>query len=137
MSPGSHTAGEGRRALLAGALLMALGTAVGALGAHALRGQLAPDRYAVLQTAVLYQFINALGLLLIGVLQGRRADSRLRLAGDLLIAGVLLFSGSLYLLLAGAPRALGVLTPLGGLCLIGGWCVAALALWRGAHAASQ
>ena len=50
----------------------------------------------------------------------------LGLAGDLLLAGVLLFSGSLYALLCGAPRAIGLLTPLGGLCLIVGWCVAAI-----------
>jgi uncharacterized membrane protein YgdD (TMEM256/DUF423 family) len=110
---------------------MAVATVVGAMGAHTLKGHLAADRYAVLQTAVLYQFIHALGLLLIGALLARRADRLLRMAADLLLAGVLLFSGSLYLLLAGAPPAFGVLTPVGGLCLIGGWCLAALAFWRG------
>jgi uncharacterized membrane protein YgdD (TMEM256/DUF423 family) len=123
--------GEGRRAAVSGAVLMALATAAGALGAHALKGVLTPDRYAVLQTAVLYQFLNALGLLLLGVLLALQGSRLLRAAADLLLAGVLLFSGSLYLLLAGAPRALGVVTPLGGLCLMAGWSLAGWALWRG------
>ncbi len=121
---------SGRRALAAGALLMAIATVIGAFGAHALRVRLAPDRYAVLQSAVLYQLVHALGLLVLGTLAARNGSRALRIAADLLLAGVLLFSGSLYLLLCGAPRLLGVLTPIGGLCLIAGWCVAALALWR-------
>ena len=125
---GAHA--PGRRALVAGALLMALATAVGALGTHALKATLTADRYGVLQTAVLFQFLHALGLLFIGVRLAQRVDRVLCLAGDLLLAGVLLFSGSLYALLGGAPRAIGLLTPLGGLCLIVGWCVAAIALLR-------
>jgi len=137
VSPDSLPCAAARRMLVAGAVLMEVATALGALGAHALKDQLAADRYTVLQTAVLYQFIGALGLLVIGTLLARRADRGLRIAGELLFAGVVLFSGSLYLLLAGAPRMLGLLTPLGGLCLIGGWCIAALALWRGAYAAQR
>jgi len=122
--------GAGRRARVAGAVLMALATAIGALGAHALKPRLAPDRYAVLQTALQYQFLNALGLLLVGALLAQRSGRGLRAAADLMLAGVVLFSGSLYLLLAGAPRLLGVLTPLGGLCLIAAWGLAAWSLWR-------
>ena len=127
-SQGASTAS--RRTLACGAALMAVGTAVGALGAHALRGVLAPERFAVLQTAVLYQFINALGLLVLGVLLARNTNRVLRVAADMLLAGVLLFSGSLYALLCGAPRLLGLLTPLGGMLLISGWCLAAVALLR-------
>ncbi len=119
-----------RRALCGGAVLMAIATIIGALAAHTLRDRLPAVRYEVLQTAVLYQFIHALGLVLLGVLAERRRDRLLRIAADLLLAGVLLFSGSLYLLLGGAPRAIGALTPLGGLCLIAGWLLAAVALWR-------
>jgi uncharacterized membrane protein YgdD (TMEM256/DUF423 family) len=119
-----------RRALRGGAVLMALATIIGALAAHTLRDRLPAVRYEVLQTAVLYQFIHALGLLLLGALERQRQDRLLRMAADLLLAGVLLFSGSLYLLLAGAPVAIGALTPLGGLCLIAGWLLAAVALWR-------
>jgi uncharacterized membrane protein YgdD (TMEM256/DUF423 family) len=119
-----------KRALVAGAALLALGTAIGALGAHLLKGRLAPDRQGILQTALLYQFVNALGLLALGILQSRYASRALGIAADLVFAGVLLFSGSLYALLAGAPHALGALTPLGGLALISGWSVAAVALLR-------
>ena len=122
------SAATARRAQVGAALLLASATVAGAFGAHALKGRLAPGDYEVLQTAVQYQFIHALGLLLIGILLERRTQRTLRLAADLLLAGVLLFSGSLYLLLAGAPRMLGVLTPIGGACLIAGWCVAACAL---------
>ena len=119
-----------KRALCCGALLMALATLIGAIGTHRLKVVLSPDHYSVLQTAVLYQFLHALGLLCIGILLQRRGDRLLGIAGDLLLAGVLLFSGSLYALLCGAPRGIGMLTPLGGLCLIVGWCVAAAALLR-------
>ena len=126
-----------RRALIAGSLLLALATAIGAFAAHALKAQLAPERFAVLQTAVLYQFIHALGLLILGVFAAQRTIRGLALAISLLLIGVVLFSGSLYLLLCGAPRLLGVLTPVGGLCLIAGWCVAAWALWRATGADSS
>jgi uncharacterized membrane protein YgdD (TMEM256/DUF423 family) len=109
---------------------MALATLVGAIGTHRLKGTLSTEAYGVLQTAVLYQFLHALGLLFVGILLQRRSERLLGIAADLLLAGVLLFSGSLYALLCGAPRGFGVLTPIGGLCLIVGWCVAAAAVLR-------
>jgi uncharacterized membrane protein YgdD (TMEM256/DUF423 family) len=113
------------------AILLALATAIGAVAAHALRARLPPDRFEVLQTAVHYQFFHSLGLLAIGLLTERVARPALTVAaGWLVFTGVTLFCGSLYLLLAGAPHALGVLTPVGGLALIAGWCLCALALWR-------
>jgi uncharacterized membrane protein YgdD (TMEM256/DUF423 family) len=130
MNVAPRTGHASRRALCGGAVLMATATIIGALAAHALRDRLAAVRYEVLQTAVLYQFIHALGLVLLGALEQRRGDRLLRIAADLLLAGVLLFSGSLYLLLGGAPLVIGALTPLGGLCLIAGWLLAAVALWR-------
>ncbi len=119
-----------RRAQSAACVLLALATVIGAFGAHALKARLEPDRYAVLQTAVQYQFIHALGLLIIGSLALQRPLRALNAAMRTLFAGIVLFSGSLYLLLGGAPRWLGILTPLGGLCLIAGWLLAAWALWR-------
>ena len=116
---------SGRALRVAGAVLLASGTIIGAFGAHALKSRLPVDRYEVLQTAVHYQFIHALGLLLMGVAAERFASPLLRSAGAWLLAGVLLFSGSLYLILAGAPHWLGVVTPLGGLSLIVGWLMAA------------
>ena len=109
---------------------MAAATVVGAFGAHYLKTKLALDQYSILQTAVQYQFIHALGLLLVGILASRDDNRTLRIAGNLLLAGVLLFSGSLYLLLCGAPRLIGVLTPIGGVSLIAGWCLTAVALRR-------
>jgi uncharacterized membrane protein YgdD (TMEM256/DUF423 family) len=123
----SHPA---QRALFCGALLMALSTVIGAITTHRLKEVLSAGDYGVLQTAVLYQFLHALGLLCLGIILQRRADRLLGLASDLLLAGVLLFSGSLYLLLCGAPRGFGALTPVGGLCLIVGWCLAAAAMLR-------
>ena len=120
----------GRRALVTGALLMAVGCATAALGAHSLRNALSADDYRLFLTAMLFQFLHALGLLCMGVLLERRADRLLSIAADLLLAGVLLFSGSLYALVYGAPHGLGALTPLGGLCLIAGWCLVAWAMLR-------
>ena len=79
---------------------------------------------------MLYQFLHALGLLCVGILLQRRDDRLLGVASNLLLAGVILFSGSLYGILGGAPHAIGILTPVGGLCLIVGWCIAAAALFR-------
>ena len=109
---------------------MAIATVIGAFGAHAFKSTWAADRFEMLHTAVLYQFLHALGLLSVGIASTLRPVRSLRVAGGLLFAGVMLFSGSLYLLLAGAPRVVGVLTPVGGACLIMGWSVAAVALWR-------
>ncbi len=120
-----------RRFCMLAAVLLALATLIGALGAHALRPHLSVERFEVLQTAVHYQFFHALGLLGIGLLCDRVALPWLQLAGWLVFAGVLLFCGSLYVLLAGAPRLLGVVTPIGGLALIAGWTALALALGRG------
>jgi uncharacterized membrane protein YgdD (TMEM256/DUF423 family) len=133
-------------AAVSGALLLAVGIGVGALGAHVLKVRLGPEHYATLQTAVQYQLVDALGLLALGAwlragvaARTRRGeagsdttgDAALRLPVWLVIIGTVLFSGSLYGLLAGAPRFTGVLTPLGGSSLILGWALAARAFWRG------
>jgi uncharacterized membrane protein YgdD (TMEM256/DUF423 family) len=118
------------RALAAGGVLLALATACGAFGAHALRVQLTPERMHLWETAVRYQFLQALGLVSVGLAM-RGTDGRfLHLSALLLLIGAVLFSASLYLLALGGPRALGVLTPLGGLACIGGWLLFAWAVWR-------
>ncbi|MGA2860534.1 MAG: DUF423 domain-containing protein [Steroidobacteraceae bacterium] len=128
---------QARRFCQLAAVLLALATLIGAFGAHALKGRLSAERYDVLQTAVHYQFFHALGLLALGLLLDRLPLRTLRAAGWLLFAGVLLFCGSLYLILAGAPRMIGVLTPVGGLALIAGWCIAAIALARATAASDK
>jgi uncharacterized membrane protein YgdD (TMEM256/DUF423 family) len=111
------------RTLVTAAILLALATACGAFGAHALKGQLLPERLALWETAVRYQFFQALGLLGIG-LALRTLD------GGALRAGTVLFCGSLYALSCGAPRLTGALTPLGGVAWITGWLVFAYGAWR-------
>ena len=118
------------RTLCVAGLLLALATACGAFGAHALKGQLAPERLQLWETAVRYQFFQALGLLGVGLALRSSDAGVLRAAAALLIAGVLLFSGSLYALALGAPRPLGALTPVGGLVWIIGWVLFAYGAWR-------
>jgi uncharacterized membrane protein YgdD (TMEM256/DUF423 family) len=126
---------SGRTLAIAG-LLLALATACGAFGAHTLRGYLQPERLQVWDTAVRYQFFQSLGLIGVGLtLRGVDAGA-LRAAAALIVAGVALFCGSLYALSLGAPRALGVLTPLGGLAWIGGWLLFAWGAWRAEPKAS-
>jgi uncharacterized membrane protein YgdD (TMEM256/DUF423 family) len=79
---------------------------------------------------VRYHFLNSLGLLAIGVLLRSIDGELLRWSATLVLAGVIVFSGSLYLLTFGAPRLLGAITPIGGLALIGGWILFAVAVWR-------
>ncbi|MGC4029455.1 MAG: DUF423 domain-containing protein [Steroidobacteraceae bacterium] len=120
--------------LAAAGLLLALATIAGALGAHALRGVLDAQQLVSFDVAVKHQFFHSLGLIGVALLLDRvrdaRTQRRLAVAAWLLIAGVLCFSGSIYLLLAGGPRLLGPVTPLGGLLLIGGWLWFALAALR-------
>ena len=118
------------RTLAAAGLLLALATACGAFGAHALKTQLAPERLQLWETAVRYQFFQALGLIGVGVAMRSIDNGALRAAAALVIAGVVLFSGSLYALAFGAPRALGALTPLGGAAWIIGWLLFAYGAWR-------
>jgi len=103
-----------------GALVMALGVILGALSAHASKGAAHADAQRLMQTAVLYQLVHGLGLLVIGALARNAASMWLVAAGVLLVLGVLFFCGSLwYLALTG--RSLGPIAPLGGLCFIAGW----------------
>ena len=106
-----------------GALFAALGVAAGAFGAHGLRAMLAEPLLLIYETAVRYQMYHALALVALGALAGRLPPRAITVSGSLFTLGILLFSGSLYLLALGAPRLLGLVTPFGGLALIGGWLV--------------
>ena len=119
-----------RFALVTAALMMALAVALGAFGAHALRARIAPELVAVWQTGVTYHAWHAIALLVVGVLRMHATDRRAwRIAGALFVAGVVLFSGSLYALALGAPAWFGLVTPFGGVAFIGGWlCVSLGAL---------
>ena len=112
--------------VMLGGILMAAAVALGAFGAHALKRRLQPDRLDVFKTGVQYHLIHALGLVAAGILAGQFPDSGLiAAAGWLLLAGIVLFSGSLYVLSAKKIRWLGPVTPLGGLCFIIGWVLLA------------
>jgi uncharacterized membrane protein YgdD (TMEM256/DUF423 family) len=106
--------------------------AFGAFGAHVLKARLAPEQLATFHTGSDYQGLHALALLATG-LACLVLDSRaLRIAGALFVAGILLFSGSLYLLAVTGTRWLGAVTPFGGGALLAGWLLLAVGLWRGA-----
>jgi len=121
---------DARKTLALAGALIALATILGAFGAHALKAHLSQDKLAVYETAVRYHFFHALGLLAIGVLMRSVDGELLRWSALLVLVGIILFSGSLYLLTFGAPRLLGVVTPLGGLALIVGWGMFAVTMWR-------
>ena len=118
-----------RGSLLAGALFGAFAVALGAFGAHALRGVLDERALGIWHTAVDYQFWHALALLGVGVLARSRADTMLRWAAIAFVIGVLAFCGSLYALALGAPRPVGAITPLGGAAFIIGWLALAVHAW--------
>ena len=115
-----------RAALVLAALLMAAAVGAGAFGAHALRTRVDAASLGVWNTAVQYHAWHALGLFGIGVMTLQFPQARgLRYAAWLLVAGIALFSGSLYALALGAPAAVGIVTPVGGIAFIGGWLVLA------------
>lgn len=108
--------------LLAGASLGALGVMIGAFGAHAWRATLeAQQRMETFETAVKYQFYHALALLLIGILMYNIKHRLLHYASWSMIAGILIFSGSLYVLCWTQNAKWGAVTPIGGVLLILGW----------------
>jgi uncharacterized membrane protein YgdD (TMEM256/DUF423 family) len=114
-----------------GALLGALGVAGGAFGAHALKARLSPEMLAVFETGVRYQLIHALGLLAVAWAGTRWASPAISAAGWLFVSGILLFSGSLYVLTLTGVRIFGAITPVGGVALIAGWLLLAYGAWTG------
>jgi uncharacterized membrane protein YgdD (TMEM256/DUF423 family) len=109
----------------AGAALLAV--ALGAFGAHALRGRLGTDALATFEVGVRYHMYHALGLLVVALARARWPAATA--AGWLFVAGIIVFSGSLYGLALGGPRWLGAITPLGGLAFLLGWARLAWAAW--------
>jgi uncharacterized membrane protein YgdD (TMEM256/DUF423 family) len=108
-----------------------LAVIVGAFGAHALKGKL--DEYAlgVFETAVQYHFYHSLALLAVGVIAlSQPQTTLLKSSGWLFAIGIIVFSGSLYLLSMTGMRWLGAVTPLGGLAFIGGWACLAVTGWK-------
>jgi uncharacterized membrane protein YgdD (TMEM256/DUF423 family) len=130
----------GKWMAIVGALLAAAGVGLGAFGAHGLEDQLRKlgheanldKRLAWFDTAVRYQLYHALGMVVIAAMAAGQASGLYRAAAGLFVAGIALFSGSLYAMtFAGdAWKKLGMVTPLGGLAFIVGWMLVAAAAWR-------
>jgi len=116
----------------AGAILMALAVILGAFGAHELRGRLDAYLMSVYEKAVFYHFIHGLSVLIVSILPrtGTLSESAAQWVCGLLLAGVLIFSGSLYVLALTGQRILGAVTPVGGLSFIAAWLVLAWCLLR-------
>jgi uncharacterized membrane protein YgdD (TMEM256/DUF423 family) len=113
--------------LFFGAANAFIGVGMGAFGAHGLKGVISPEMLAVYQTGVSYQMWHALGLCGIALINQHTPESGLtKGAGWLMISGILLFSGSLYLLVLLDLKWLGMITPFGGLCLLAAWFLLAV-----------
>jgi uncharacterized membrane protein YgdD (TMEM256/DUF423 family) len=112
-----------------GSLCALIGVAAGAFGAHALKSRLTPDMLSVFEVAVRYQMYHALALLFCAWAVTRWPGALTTAGGWLFLAGIVVFSGSLYALALSGVRWLGAITPLGGLALLGGGaCLAAAAI---------
>ena len=130
MTPNLELPADARRTLITAGLLLGIATALGAFGFHSLRPVLPPARFESFSLAVTYQFFQSLGLLAIGLLQARCDSNPLRWSARLIVAGQLIFAGTIYAMTAGAPRILGAVTPLGGMSLMAGWATFAFAVYR-------
>src|SRR5947209_11108449 len=115
--------------LITGTILGGLSVALGAFGAHGLKKIVSPETVAIYQTGVQYQMYHALALILVGMLAERFLNHFLQYAGFLFIGGIVLFSGSLYLIVSltamnkSVSTGIGIMTPVGGLLFIAGWAL--------------
>lgn len=124
-------AGKLSRWLVAiGCLCAGLGVALGAFGAHMLKGLLDPPMLAAYDTGTRYQMFHAFGMILCGLAVRISRDPRMALAGWFFLTGIVLFSGSLYGMAILGLRWLGPITPIGGLTFILGWGLLAWRIWR-------
>lgn len=119
-----------RHLYAAAAALAFLGVAFGAFGAHALRARLSPELLAVFETGVRYQMYHAFAMFAAAWAWARWPRRIFGMAGALFLAGIVVFSGSLYLLALTGLRWLGAVTPVGGLAFLAGWVMLAIGAWR-------
>ncbi len=117
--------------LLVGAILGTLGVAFGAFGAHALKNILAQNgRMETYELAVRYQFYQALAILFVGLMMEKKFHSSMQWSSLLLLIGVLLFSGSLYIYALTNIKSFAMVTPIGGLFLLAGWAMLVYSIAR-------
>ncbi|AUT48184.1 DUF423 domain-containing protein [Achromobacter sp. AONIH1] len=119
-----------RQLTILAALNLMVAVGAGAFGAHGLKRIVSPELLAVWQTGVLYHLIHALGILAVALLGARYGSPLLSAAGLVMFAGIVLFSGSLYLLALTGTHWLGAVTPLGGVAFLASWAMVALAAYR-------
>ncbi len=119
-----------RPILMSGALMALLGVAIGAFGAHGLKPFLSEQMLAAFETGVRYHLIHALGMLSAGLSLVSVPLRQFRWAGWAFFLGIVLFSGSLYVMSISGVRGLGIVTPFGGLCFIIGWGLLARGYWK-------
>ncbi len=112
-----------------GALMGFVGVAAGAFGTHGLRDRISPEMLNIFEIGVRYQMYHALALLATGWLADRSPSLPVHLAGWLFIGGIVIFSGTLYVLSLTGIRGWGAVTPVGGLALLAGWACLAWAAW--------
>ena len=125
-----------QRFLALGSILAGLGVAAGAFGAHALKDILDPPMLQVFETATRYVMYHAFGLCIVSWAIDRYPEQRLEKSGWLFLIGILLFSGSLYVVSLAGIRWVGAVTPIGGLAFMTGWLLLAWGVWRDARARS-
>lgn len=116
--------------LMTASAILALAVAFGAFGAHGLKAHLSVQMMQVYKTGVEYHFYHALGLLVIGVLSFNIQSVWLKWSAILLTYGIILFSGSLYIMAISGIKWLGAITPLGGISLISGWILLFVTVWK-------
>jgi len=114
-----------------GAIAAGLAVVLGAFGAHGLRSRVEPELLVIFETGVRYHMYHALALLAVGFAASRWSSPLVGLSGWLFVAGMLIFSGSLYLMTFTGARWLGAITPIGGLAFILGWVALAVGVLRG------
>ena len=119
-----------------GALSALIAVLAGAFGAHALEHAISGDLLRAFETGLRYQMFHALALLILGLNDSAGGPVRWSRPGALFVLGTVLFSGSLYALALTGQRQWGLVTPIGGLCLLLGWAMLAARLWRGRPAAA-
>ncbi len=117
------------RIIALGAINAFIAVAGGAFAAHGLKHQISTDAIAVFHTAADYQMVHALGLLLLGLLYKTEPVKSIKISATLMLTGIVIFSGSLYILALSGQKWLGMITPIGGLCFLLAWLVLAVSFF--------
>lgn len=116
--------------IILGAIHAFIAVALGAFGAHGLEGKIPAKYLETWQTAVTYEMFHAAGLLIIGILAGKISSPLINWSGWMMFAGILLFSGSLFILSVTQIKMLGAITPIGGVAFLASWVLLIIAVYK-------